>query len=151
MMNSRVRIRGAAALLLLILTAAACASGGGATAQANSSLPPGMVVERFLRAANSNDLDTMATLFGDAAGPWSSTVSKKDADDRLYTIATILRHTDYKLQAQQIVPGRRDEAIRLPVDLVIKDKHHVLPITLVRYGSSWLIENIALESVTGAR
>jgi hypothetical protein len=150
-MTSRIRIRGVAALLLLVLTAAACASGARSATQSTSGLAPSMVIERFLRAVNSNDLDTMASLFGDQAGPWSTTVSKKDADDRLYTIATILRHTDYKLQAEQIVPGRREEAIRLPVELVIKDKRHVLPITLVRYGNGWLIENIPLEVVTGAR
>ena len=144
------RVRGIAAALFL-LTAAACASGGGASATSASGLAPSMVIERFLRAANSNDLDTMASLFGDREGPWSTTVSKKDADDRLYTIATILRHTDYKVQAEQIVPGRRDEAIRLPVELVVKDKRHLLPITLVRYRDGWLIEHIPLEIVTNAR
>ena len=142
-------MRGVAAALLL-LTAAACASGG-AGAMSTSGLAPSMVIERFLKAANSNDLDTMASLFGDKEGPWSTTVSKKDADDRLYTIATILRHTDYKVQAEQIVPGRREEAIRLPVELTVKDKRHVLPMTLVRYQNGWLIEHIPLEIITNAR
>ena len=124
------------------------ADGGGASA---SSLAPSMVVERFLRAANSNDLDTMASLFGDAKGSWAETVSKKDADDRLFTLATLLRHSDYSIQREQLVPGRREEATQLPVELTIKGRKHTLPFVLVRFENGWLIERIPVEIITEAR
>jgi hypothetical protein len=91
--------------------AGACASSTStSTATTDSVLAPAMVVERFLRAANSNDLDTMARLFGTRDGAVAQRESQKDADDWMFALASVLRHTDYQILNEQIVPGRRQEA-----------------------------------------
>lgn len=136
--------------LALVLLTGACASGGGA--RSDTVVAPAMVLERFLRAANTNDLDTMAQLFGTRDGPWARTVSKKDADDRLFVIASVLRHTDYQIVGEQIVPGRRDEATQLVVQLTQGENRYEVPIILVQSkNSGWLVENIPLERLTGRR
>jgi len=119
------------------------------TLATESDLAPAMVVERFLRAANSNDLDTMGRLFGNREGPVATRDSRKDVDDRMFVVASVLRHTDYEIRTEQIVPGRRQEATQLVVRLVNGERRYDLPFTLVqtaRWG--WLIENIPLEQIT---
>jgi hypothetical protein len=136
---------GALALVLV----AGCA---GSVPRTESTLAPAMVLERFLRAANSNDLDAMGDLFGTKDGPWAPTVSRKDADDRLFTLASVLRHTDYQILGEQIVPGRRDEATQLVVRLTMGENRYDVPFTLVqssRHG--WLVENVPVELLTNRR
>lgn len=134
--------------LALVLVVGGCAS----ATRTNNALAPAMVVERFLRAANSNDLDTMGRLFGTREGPWAPSVSKKEADDRLFVIASVLRHTDYQILGEQIVPGRRDEATQLTVRLVVGQNRYDVPFTLVQSKKDgWLIENIPLEQLTNRR
>lgn len=121
------------------------------TTRRDTTLAPAMVLERFLGAANANDLDTMAQLFGTKEGPWARTVSRQLADDRLFAIASVLRHTDYQILREQIVPGRRDEAMQLVVRLVRGENRYEVPITLVQSRDGWLVENIPIDQLTGRR
>jgi hypothetical protein len=137
------------ALLLSSTLLAACASRGASTV---SDLAPAMVVERFLRAANSNDLDTMARLFGTRDGPVGLRESQKDTDDWMFALASVLRHTDYQIINEQIVPGRRQEATQLVVRIVNGERRYELPFTLVqsnRHG--WLVENVPVDLLTNRR
>ena len=128
------------------LLASACVT---RAVNARSELAPAMVVERFLRAANSNDLDTMARLFGTRDGPIAGRESQKDLDDWMFALASVLRHTDYQILNEQIVPGRRQEATQLVVRLVNGDLRHDLPVTLVQSKrSGWLIENVPVDLLT---
>ena len=137
-----------AALTLVLL--AGCASSS--APRGDTALAPAMVLESFLRAANTNDLDTMAELFGTREGPWARTVSKQQADDRLFAIASVLRHTDYEILREQIVPGRRDEATQLVVRLTRGEGRHEVPFTLVQSPrSGWLVENVPIDQLTGRR
>jgi hypothetical protein len=132
--------------LPFLVLAAACVT---TTVASQSELAPAMVVERFLRAANSNDIDTMGRLFGTSAGPVAARDSRKEVDDRMFVLASVLRHTDYQILNEQIVPGRRQEATQLVVRIVNGERRYELPITLVqteRWG--WLIENIPLDRIT---
>jgi hypothetical protein len=136
-------------LTLSSILASACSS---SAAVPVSTLAPAMVVERFLRAANSNDLDTMARLFGNRDGPVGERESQKDADDWMFALASVLRHTDYQILNEQIVPGRRQEATQLVVRLVNGELRYELPITLVQSKSSgWLIENVPVDLLTNRR
>lgn len=122
------------------------------TLSPGSDLAPAMVVERFLRAANSNDLDTMARLFGTRAGPIAGRESQKNADDWMFALASVLRHTDYQILSEQIVPGRRQEATQLLVRLVNGERRYEVPITLVQSRrSGWLIENVPVDLLTNRR
>lgn len=122
------------------------------TLSPGSDLAPAMVVERFLRAANSDDLDTMARLFGTRAGPIAGRESQKNADDWMFALASVLRHTDYQILSEQIVPGRRQEATQLLVRLVNGERRYEVPITLVQSRrSGWLIENVPVDLLTNRR
>ncbi|HEX6307897.1 MAG TPA: hypothetical protein VFZ69_06905 [Longimicrobiales bacterium] len=113
------------------------------------SLAPAMTIERFLRAANQNDLDTMAALFGTREGPVTRSWSKKEVDERMLVIANVLRHSDYTIAGEQLVAGRRDEATQINVQMVISGNTLMVPFTLVRTDAqNWLIENIGIDAVT---
>lgn len=135
------------ALLPGLALAGACATRTVGTD--SSSLAPAMVVERFLRAANSNDLDTMARLFGTRDGPIAQRESQKNADDWMFALASVLRHTDYQILNEQIVPGRRQEATQLMVRLMKGERRYELPFTLVQSTrGGWLIENVPVQLLT---
>jgi hypothetical protein len=118
------------------------------------SFAPALTVERFLRATNQRDLDTMASLFGTRDGPVSRQWSRREVDERMLIFATVLRHQDYSITGEQIVPGRREEAVQLNVRVVTQNGNIAeVPFTLVRTrrDSSWLIESFALDALTRAR
>lgn len=143
-----------AGLLLGVVLLSACAGSGprDAAPGSDSGLAPTMIVERFLRAANQNDLDTMATLFGTSDGPISRTWSRQESDERMFLLASLLRHTDYSIAGERIVPGRRDEATHIDVRLAVSTGTVQVPFTLVRSRNrQWLIENIGIERVTHPR
>jgi hypothetical protein len=139
------RLLAVAALLLL----PSCGNPRPQTPQ--TVVAPTMTIERFLRAVNQNDLDTMARLFGNRDGSVTRSWTKKEVDDRMFLMASVLRHTDYTIGPEQIVPGRRDEAALYNVTLVFDNNRRVqLPFTLVRSqrAPEWLIEDIPLDRVT---
>jgi hypothetical protein len=116
------------------------------------SVATSLVIEQFLRAVNAKDLDTMARLFGTVAGPITVRDSQKDIDNRMFAIATILRHEDYSIEAMQIVPGRRDEATLVNVSMTVQGRSVRVPYTLVwSKDGNWLVEQIGIEAVTSMR
>lgn len=147
-------LRRPALALMLTAAVAACSSAPTpAPSGPGSSVAPALVVEQFLRAVNANDLDTMARLFGTIDGSIIGRDTRKQVDDRMFALASILRHSDYSLEGEQIVPGRRDVATQLLVRMVLPDgRSAVVPFTLV-YSSdrTWLIEQIAVERLTNLR
>lgn len=137
-----------AGLLFGVVLFAAC-SGSAPRTPVDPSFAPAMTVERFLRATNQNDLDTMASLFGTRDGPITRTWSQQEIDDRMLLFASVLRHTDYNIASEQLVSGRRDEATQLNVQMVIRTDTVVVPFTLVRTAQqNWLIEQIGIDQVT---
>lgn len=137
-----------AGLLLAMALLSACA-GSAPRSGTDSSLGPALTIERFLSATNQNDLDTMAALFGTRDGPVTRTWSRKEIDDRMVLFVSVLRHTDYTIASEQIVPGRRDEATQLNVRMVIGGDTIEVPFTLVRTNNqNWLIEEIRIDQVT---
>ncbi|HUF52100.1 MAG TPA: hypothetical protein VMN60_14845 [Longimicrobiales bacterium] len=132
-------------LLAVLVLFAACA---GAPAR-DPRVPATLTIERFLTAANQNDLDTMISLFGTRDGSVQGKWSKQEADSRMFLLASVLRHTDYSIGPEQIVPGRRDEATQFVVRLVTAQTTVQVPFQLVwsRRGQ-WLIENIPVDRIT---
>jgi hypothetical protein len=135
--------------LLLGAVAILCACASSAPAPREPGLAPTMTIERFLRAANQNDLDTMAALFGTKEGSVARSWSRKEIDDRMFLLASLLRHSDYSISAEQIVPGRRDVATQYTVSLVLQQGPVQVPFTMVRFGDNqWIIEQIGIERIT---
>ena len=116
------------------------------------SVAPTLVIEQFLRAVNAGDLDAMARLFGTREGPITERDTQEQIDNRMFAIASVLRHNDYRIEGEQIVPGRRQEATQFLVRMVFTENQVVVPFTMVLTGDrDWLIEQIAIERVTQAR
>jgi hypothetical protein len=139
---------------------AACASkvvparqSGPGTASDDASVATALVIDQFLRAANANDLDTLARLFGTASGPITRSTPKRNVDDRMFALALILRHESYRIKGSQIVPGRREEATQVLVDMTFSDRRTVeVPFTLVwSKDRTWLIEIFPTDKITGRR
>ena len=143
---TRALARPVAFMIGTLLLVSACA---GATRR-DPAVPPSLTIERFLRAANENDLDTMISLFGTRDGSVRGQWSKQEADQRMFLLANVLRHTDYTIGPEQIVPGRRDEAAQFTVRLVTqRDGTLQVPMTLVwSRDRQWLVENIPVDRIT---
>jgi hypothetical protein len=140
-----------AGLVFGLALLSACA-GSTSRAGMDTSVGPALTVERFLRATNQNDLDTMASLFGNRDGSVTRVWSKKEVDERMLIFSSVLRHTDYAIMGEEIVAGRRDEATQLNVRMVIQGDTLQVPFTMVRTANqNWLIENIGIERVTRGR
>lgn len=136
------------------LLVATLLAGGCATRQAMSSgdqsiatgspakVAPALVLERFLRAANSNDLKVMAQLFGTEKGSITKFEKASDVERRMFALASMLHYKDYSLKGQQIAPGRLGDAIELSVSMTLpSDRKVTVPFTMVRSSNNeWLVE-----------
>jgi hypothetical protein len=127
-------------------------------AAANSALGPALVIEQFLGAANaaaasdSTGLVTMGKLLGNKAGPVNEQWPRQEVQQRMYLTASILKHDDYKITGEQIVPGRLNEARQINVEMTMGTRKVTVPFTMVRSrGDAWLVEKIDLENVTAKR
>jgi hypothetical protein len=138
-------------MISAVLTLTACASAPAAAPGGAANAPaPQMTIERFLRAVNQNDLDTMGALFGTRTGSIAGQWGQREVDDRMFLLASLLRHTDYEIQAENIVPGRRDVATQFSVRMQVAQGAVTVPFTLVltERNPQWLIEEIGIERIT---
>lgn len=136
-------------VFVLALNASACVK-----QQVNpaSNVGSSLVVEQFMRAANAKDLDAMARLFGTKDGPVFGKWPKDEIEKRMFVISTELKHEDFSVTAEQIVPGRGADATKLTVKLRKDGKDYNVPFTLVRYkNESWLVEQIGIDVITAPR
>jgi hypothetical protein len=116
------------------------------------------VLEQFLRASNAaaasdtSGIVTMGRLFGTKAGPTTGVDSRKIVEQRMYLIASILRHDDYRILGEQLVPGRLQEARQINVEMTMGPRKVTVPFTMVRTSNDgWLVENIELEIITAKK
>jgi hypothetical protein len=116
---------------------------------AHAGVAPVLVVERFLSAVNTNDLDTMARLFGTRDGSVLKRDPRAEVETRMYALASILRHKNYLLEGEGIVPGRLGEAVELVVRLEVDNRQVSVPFIVVQTRrDGWLIEQIGIERIT---
>lgn len=136
-------------VLALALSATACVK---QQVSPVSNVGSSLVVEQFMRAANAKDLDAMARLFGTRDGPVFGKWPKDEIEKRMFVISTELKHEDFSVTAEQIVPGRGADATKLTVKLRKDGKDYNVPFTLVRYkNESWLVEQIGIDVITAPR
>ena len=139
------------ALLLLTVAAAACVKRVEESPIA-TGIGPNLALEQFLTAANAQDLPKMASLFGTSKnGSVTTQWPKDEVEKRMFIFANVLRHEDYAIEGEGLVPGRLNEAKVLNVALTQKEKKIVVPFTLVRFNDTWLVEHFDMEKILGAR
>ena len=139
------------ALTLVALTLAACVKEqvvGGA-----SGVGPSLVLEQFMRAVNTEPpgLEAMARLFGTKDGSAANKWPRAEWEPRMFAIARELKHQDFEVVSEQLVPGRTGEATRLMVRVKIRDQSYTVPFTFVRHNDGWLIEQIGIDVITRPR
>lgn len=137
------------ALVLVTLLSSACVSRA-VPADVNP-VAPTLVIEQFMRAVNANDLDGMARLFGTRDGSVLRIDPRRQVEERMFAIASILRHQDYVFDGDAIIPGRQDEAVQILVRVTTPQQTAVVPFTMVNARGNWLVEQIGLERLTNPR
>ncbi|MBX6364186.1 MAG: hypothetical protein IRZ00_09990 [Gemmatimonadetes bacterium] len=153
-MRHTPRPRRAAGRAFGLLAAALVLGCAHRTLEPSSAIVPGiaprLAVEQFLRAANDNDLVTMGRLFGTRNGSVAERDDRKEVEQRMFALASLLRHQDYEIQGQSVVPGRIGEAVRINVRLQLADGAPVVPFTVVQSKKgAWLVEQIDINALNG--
>lgn len=146
-------LAGLLAMGLVLLTSGCAARTDPVTVRGEQpGIAPALAVERFLGAANAKDLNTMGRLFGTRAGSILERDPRSEVEHRMFTLASILRHQNYTLAGEGIVPGRIGEAVRIMVRMNLDGGQVLVPFTVVRtVNDGWLVEQIDIEAITGAR
>lgn len=139
------------------LIAPACASSMEHAAAALRAADPAdpavagaLVIEQFLRAANTKDYGTMSRLFGTKQGPIVDLYDRRHVDQRMLVLAVLLEHENHALQDVAPVPGRGEGARQVIVRMTLRGRETEVPYTIVRSDAgSWLVEQVDLERITG--
>jgi hypothetical protein len=136
-----------------------------------AAVAPALSVERFLQAANARDLHAMGRIFGTPDGPiietgstfgcafkklgsWfgmgSRCTTLQEVEIRMDALSRVLRHEDYSIESENMVPGRTEPTSRVGVNLLIGGEEvRDVPFVVVRAGGgSWLIEEIGIDRIT---
>lgn len=135
-------------LALTVTVGAACARREIAT---GGRLAPSLVLEQFMRAANAKDLGAMSRVFGTKDGPVAGKWGRTEIEQRMFAIAAELRHNDFEVVGEEMVPGRTETATKLNVRVTNGEGKFIVPFTLVRFKSGWLVEQIGIEVLTGPK
>lgn len=142
----RLMRTGRVALLGLL---AACGAGAGPQGPSAATPGPTLVVERFLQAANANDLQTMTQLFGTPDKTIVELDGRQQAEQRMFVLASLLRHEDFAIQGQRSVPGRGEDAAEVAVELTKDGKRVRVPLVVVRRNTGgWVVERVDVLPLT---
>jgi hypothetical protein len=142
--------RPAVVLLALVLIAqTACVRRPVQRQPVVSVVAPTLVVERFLKAVNANDIQTMAHLFGTRDGSILNREKADQVQQRMFILASLLHHDDYRIEGNEIVPGHLNDAIQVNVRMWFGERQVVLPFTMVLTKKhEWLVEKIGVDRLT---
>lgn len=122
---------------------ASCAQGGSAVTPAS----PEAAVRGFLQAVRDNKLEGMAERWGDQRGPARSYMPASELNQRLTVIRTYLQHERAELlESQTGLPVSDGNQRTIQVRLTRHGCTPVVPFTLMRFRSGWLISNIDIAS-----
>ena len=141
-MNKPLLVRPARLFPVLVSTIVVACSG-------NPSRPfvapesPELTIRNFMTAVQSNNLPAMSELWGTKDGPATRTMNAEEARKRLSVMQVYLRHDSYEVtpSIERITDNRSQVFdVRITRDRCTP----VVPFTVVRAGSGWLIQGIDL-------
>ena len=135
--------------VLLLTTAGACTTRTVAD-QSQFQVAPSLVVERFLQAVNTRNLETMSLLFGTEDGSFGDQRSRQEAELRMDALVEILMHNDYQIISENRVAGAGVPSNRISVDMVLRNGVTVRDVgfTVVLASDRWLIREIEVTKIT---
>jgi len=124
-----------------VLALAACGGGPDYPAPAE----PEAAVRQFLQAVQANSLTAMGEVWGTERGPAVSYMDRQEMERRLTIMLSYLRHERYEFVVGN--DGGSASARTMQVRLYRGNCQPVVPFTVVRYRTGWLVQQVDLESV----
>jgi hypothetical protein len=120
----------------------------GRSATYTAPAEPEAAVRAFMHAVQANSMVGMGELWGTRRGPAIRWMNREEMEKRLIVIRTYLDHEQFDLLGPSVpAPGRADADVRLlQVRIVRRGCTPTVPITVVRHGSGWLVNEINLEA-----
>lgn len=129
----------------MVLTLAAC---GGRSASTVSPSDPEATLRLFMNAVRERSLTTMSELWGGERGPAATYMPADELDKRLTLIRIYLEHETFEIVGTNFARSESGRGrVKLRVRLSRQGCEPVVPFTLQRYGSGWLISDIDLAAV----
>lgn len=134
----------------LSVALAGCASGGSpSTAEPTAYGAPTATAaaSEFLDAAKANDYRVMASLFGTADGPAEQRLGRTEVEQRMFVLASLLRHQSYAIRPGQLSAG--EGQVRLLADLVgTRNGDVTVPMITASHRGRWFVERIETDRLT---
>jgi hypothetical protein len=106
---------------------------------------PGAAVAQFLAASKANDLQQMGRLWGTSKGPAAGRMPRDRLEKSLTIIHIYLEHESYVIEPGSSPADSPDERV-VRVRITRKGCTPVVPFTVVRWKSGWLVKAIDLEA-----
>lgn len=108
---------------------------------------PEAAVRGFLAAVHANSLGGMGDLWGDRRGPARGYMNASELEQRLTVIRSFLQHEQFELLESQagVLPADGPQRV-VQVRLTRRGCTPVVPFTVIRYGSGWLVTHIDLAA-----
>lgn len=141
-----------AGVILLSLTACASSGGGGDSAatieSAYGALSAESAVGQFLDAAKRSDYQLMSRLFGTREGPAAERNGRIETEQRMYVLASLLRHDSYSLRRVPVAEAEGQN--RIAADMVGTRQGNVsVPFLASNNRGRWFVESIGTDALTG--
>lgn len=136
-------------VVLALVLMAGCAGRGTPPAGGPGAPASTVAVERFLQLAADRDYIQMGWVFGTEDGPIMREYPQSEVEQRMYAIATVLRHDSFVVGPGAPVPGRMGTAERFTVRIQDGANQYDVPFIAVRgSGGRWYVEQVDLQAVT---
>lgn len=103
-------------------------------------------MRQFLNAVRANSLAALRELWGTERGPVAGYMNAVEADQRLTVIKTFLTHDQFEFAQRNIVDPANSQQRIIDVKLQRQGCESVVPFTLVRWRSGWLVKQIDLAA-----
>lgn len=99
-----------------------------------------------MNAVKAQSLAGMGSLWGSNRGPANSYMAREELEQRLTVIRTYLAHEQYELLEPQADAMPAADRRVVQVRLTRNGCTPVVPFTMVRYGTGWLVAEIDLAA-----
>jgi hypothetical protein len=138
-------------LPLALVLLAACGPSTPRPASSPGGASSAAAIDQFLQLAKQKNYLQMGWVFGTAEGAVNERWPAPEVERRMYALASVLDYDSYIVGTGNPVPGRVGGAERFTVRMRKGARNFEVPFTVVRGpGERWFVEQVDVESVTGA-